>query len=97
MDLNLIPTVFNSIKSTLVVFKEAKETLPDGSKRAEAAIKIEEAERLLKIAETETAKALGYNFCQCTFPPQIMLFEKTKNVFRCQNPECGREIKKKKE
>jgi hypothetical protein len=28
--------------------------------------------------------------CQCTFPPQPMLWRQAEGAFVCQNPACGR-------
>jgi len=49
------------------------------------------------IAEMEVAKALGYQFCRCEFPPTMMLtvgystgvahFEAGDPIYEC--PKCG--------
>lgn len=92
MDLSVIPVLINSVKNALGIVKEAKELLPDSPQKTVATNKIEEAEDSLKIAETEAAKAMGHKLCQCTFPSQIMLYDRSKNVDRCL--KCGDEIKR---
>jgi len=92
MDLSVIPVFISSVKNVLGIVKEAKELLPDSPQKTAATKKIEEAENSLKIAETEAAKAMGHELCQCTFPSQIMLYDRSKNVDRC--PGCGDEIKR---
>lgn len=82
--------IYKKFKELFELLKEARNLLPESPKKTEITVKIEEAEESLKIAKTEAAKALGYNLCQCTFPPQIMLFVKDKNVYRC--PECSHEL-----
>jgi len=82
------------LKDAFGLLKEAKDLLPESPKKTEVIVKIEEAEESLKIAKTEAAKALGYYLCKCTFPPQIMLFDKSENVFKCPRKECGHEIKR---
>jgi len=82
--------IYKKLKGVFGLLNKAKDLLPESPKKTEITVKIEEAEESLKISETEAAKALGYNLCQCTFPPQIMLFLKDKNVYRC--PECGHEL-----
>ena len=53
---------------------------------------IEEAEQALERADTKLAKELGYKLCECTFPPKPMLWNETRKLFVCQNPDCGRAI-----
>ena len=81
-----------SFKDVFGLVKEAKDLLPESPKKTEITVKIEAAEESLKIAETEAAKSLGHKLCQCTWPTQIMRFDKSKNVDRC--PNCGDEIKR---
>jgi len=91
MDATAISTFINAGRSAISLFKEVKELLPDGKQKTEAINKIEEAERALQIAEAKAAKEMGYQLCKCTFPPQIMLFDKAQNIYKCQNPACGYE------
>ena len=80
--------------SALALFRGMREALPAGPKRDEAQQKIEQAEEALEASKAELAKALGYNLCQCTFPPQIMLStgrhpDYDEEVFKC--PNCDKQ------
>lgn len=83
----------NAIKELVDLFKSAKELLPSGADRSKIEQAINEAERKLAMAEAEVAKKLEYDLCQCTFPPQIMLFKAKDNKTEC--PACGHCISKK--
>src|SRR5262249_48823266 len=65
--------------------------LPPGSDKA-VSKQIEKAEAALRASEVELAKTLGYTLCQCTFPPQIMLWKEAEKSHVCPRPECGRRI-----
>jgi hypothetical protein len=39
------------------------------------------------------AQKLGYQFCRCTYPPQIMLGHEQQKATVCPNPECRRTIR----
>jgi hypothetical protein len=80
-------------KTALDIFKGIRNELPQGPKTDEAQKQIEKAELALKSSEAELAKALGYHLCQCTFPPQAMLWREQEKVFRCPNPQCGRTVR----
>jgi hypothetical protein len=64
--------------------------LPQGPKADAAQRQIEKAEVALKSSEAELAQTLGYRLCQCTWPPQIMLWREQEKLYRCQNPQCGK-------
>jgi len=76
--------------SALDLVKAAKNLLPKGPDNEAIAAKIAEAEDALNRSDARFANELGYRLCQCTFPPQIMLWRETQSEFVCQNPECGR-------
>lgn len=61
-------------KNLISALKELKALLPNPEDRNRLDEKIESAERELAISEAAAAQNLGYQLCQCTFPPQIMLF-----------------------
>jgi hypothetical protein len=61
--------------------------LPKGQKSDEATQQIEKAEQALKKSEAEFAKGLGFRLCRCTWPPQIMLWDKDRRKNVC--PACG--------
>jgi hypothetical protein len=81
-------------KTAIEVIKAAITLLPKGSKSEEAQEQIERAEKALKASEGAAAKALGYKICQCTFPPQIMLWKEAERAHVCPNSTCGRKISK---
>lgn len=74
-------------------WKEASALLPKGDKRDQFDEQIKAAEASLKRSDAALAKQLGYQLCQCTFPPQIMLWREQDKVWICQNPDCGRTLK----
>ena len=90
---SVIFKIAKTAKEILGIAKDTKDLLPEGPKKSEITLKIEKAETDLSIAEAEAAQRLGYRLCRCTYPPQIMLFDKSANVLRCPNTECGHEIK----
>jgi hypothetical protein len=67
--------------------------LPTSAKRTEMEQKIAAAENALKRADAALAQKLGFQLCQCTYPPQIMLWREQEKITKCPNPECGRTIK----
>ncbi len=60
-------------KDVLDMLKTMSGVLPKGQQHDAAAKQLATAERALQASEAQLAKALDYNLCQCTFPPQIML------------------------
>lgn len=82
----------NAVKSALDILKSAKDLIPKGKDKDAITHKIEEAEQALKRADAKLAKELGYTLCECTFPPQIMLWQEKRQLFVCQNAECGRTL-----
>lgn len=75
MNLPDIATALSLGKSALDILKQVKDLLPDGPKKEEATAKLEKAENDLQIAQAKTALELGYQLCECTFPPQIVLLK----------------------
>ncbi len=75
-----ISTAFESVKAgvsllseSIGLIKKTKELLPDSREKEIIEKSLEEADKASKLAESQIALALGYEICQCTFPPQIML------------------------
>jgi hypothetical protein len=64
--------------------------LPKGEKRDEIEHKVNLASDALKRSDAALAHKLGYELCQCQFPPSIMLWREHQSAFICQNPECGK-------
>ena len=86
----MIEEIFGALriaKSAIEIGKEAKDLLPDGNQKEEISKKIEDSERDLALAEASTAKDLGYDLCQCTYPPQIMLYDNETGSTIC--PLCS--------
>lgn len=77
----------SAAKTTLDLFKGLKDLIPKGAAADKAQKQIEEAEKALQTSEAELAKALGFRLCRCTFPPQIMLWNKAERANFC--PACG--------
>jgi len=79
------------LRDALGLGKDVKDALPSSEKKQAMDRGLEQAERQLLLAEAQIAQALGYHFCQCTFPPQIMLskgYHSYQEVFAC--PKCGK-------
>ena len=80
-ELNNFITLSKNLISTL---KEIKTLLPDSEAKTQINETITAAERELALSEAAMAKELGYQLCQCTFPPQIMLFTgKKRYQYQC--------------
>ncbi|MBI3813859.1 MAG: hypothetical protein HY279_05255 [Nitrospinae bacterium] len=94
MDIDWITAVKSTLsllKNAIGLVKDAKDLLPAGNEKTVITQTLEEAEKAAKLAEVQIAKSLGYNLCQCTFPPQIMLsigYEVYSERFKC--PNCGK-------
>jgi hypothetical protein len=69
----------------LVLLKTLYSLLPRGGDEIEA--KIEAAEKALQAANVTLAQMWGFRLHDCTFPPQIMLFEKESGERVCKH--CG--------
>jgi hypothetical protein len=67
----------------LNTLKQAKDLMPQTFDRVATEKALAAAETQLKIAEAQTAEALGYPICKCSWPPTIMLRTKDK-MFVCR-------------
>jgi hypothetical protein len=47
---------------------------------------------MLRRADAKLAKELGYELCQCEFPPRIMLWREGERSYVCTNAACVRKI-----
>ena len=92
MDFTDLSELLSSVKGGIDVLKGARDLLPKGKNRDELENKIQAAEDILKRADAKLAKDLGYNLCQCTFPPQIMLWREPEQSYVCPSKACGRRI-----
>jgi hypothetical protein len=77
-------------KEAIDLFKAAYPLLPKGEKREEIARTINLASEAMKRSDAALAQKLGYNLCQCQFPPSIMLWREKQSAFVCRNAECGK-------
>lgn len=89
MDMAAVAGALNSIKSALGIFKVGRDLLSRGD-AAKVDSLVARAEDALGRGNAELAKALGFPLCQCTFPPQIMLWKEKQKAHICPNAECGR-------
>jgi hypothetical protein len=81
-----------SAKLALDVFKGAQSLLPKGPSRDELEKKIGDAEAALAASDAALAKHLGYQLCQCSFPPKIMLWREREGAHVCPDASCGRKL-----
>jgi hypothetical protein len=71
--ISAMKTTFDALRSAIGSVKETKDLLPKDEKSATIAAALDAAEASSKIAEAEVAKALGFELCNCEFPPTAML------------------------
>ncbi len=90
MDMNEISNYLRSAKDALDIVKSTLGLLPRGPGADKVEERIATAETALKASEAELAKALGYQLCQCTFPPQIMLWQQSQQLQVCSR--CGNTV-----
>jgi hypothetical protein len=88
MDLGMLLQGITLIQSAVSTIKQIIDALPDGARKQEAVVALENAERHLKIGEAQTAQALGHELCRKHFPPEIMLSGDDVN-WKC--PACDNE------
>ena len=88
IDIESIKQALSAFGTALTVLKRAKDLLPE-KERQEVGIALESAEGQLKIAESQSAQAMGYRLCRKHFPPEIMLSADNEN-WQC--PNCGNKI-----
>ena len=87
MDLTQFSEYLATGKSVLDLMKTAIGLLPKSEDREAIQAQIERAETTLRIQEAGLATSLGYHICQCTWPPQIMLYKHQQRRYTCQS--CG--------
>ena len=93
MVIESIAAVIGALKSVADLWEKFTQNLPDGPEKVELQKQLAEAQKATALAEVQAARGLGYNLCQCTWPPQIMLSlppqqPKDPLVFEC--PKCRR-------
>ena len=76
-----------ALAAVLNLLKQAKDLLPhENTKKQEITGAIENAERQLKIAESQIAQSMGYVICKAHFPPGIMTLSDGQS-WKCK--DCG--------
>jgi hypothetical protein len=80
-------------KGALDLVKSAWAMLPKGKNRDEIEAKIRSAEEGLARSDAKLARALGMQLCECTFPPQIMLWKEAEQAHVCPNSSCNRRMR----
>ena len=80
----------SSIGQVLSLLKKGKDLLPDGKEKEDTEQALMEAEASLKVAEAKLAQSMGFELCQCSWPPNIMLFKHQHDEYRCS--ACGNAI-----
>lgn len=91
MDLSEVAGWLNAGKGAVELLRASAALLPKGEKRAAIESRIRAAETSLQASNANLAKELGMKLCDCTFPPQIMLWQEGKKAHVCPRAECGRE------
>ena len=89
MDISSIIDFATTSKQAVDLFKSAYELVPKGEKRDEIQRKVQMAENILLRSDAKLAKDLGYEFCRCSFPPNIMLWNEAEKSHICPNQSCG--------
>lgn len=92
MDYSDVSGWLTASNSALQLMKSAFAMLPASVDRDAIEAKLKEAEDALRRSDAKLAKELGYRLCECTFPPQIMLWREADQAQVCPNAACGRRI-----
>jgi rRNA maturation endonuclease Nob1 len=79
-------------KTGIESLKLAWNLLPKSNNKDEIEQNIAKAERAFAESNAKLAKELDYKLCQCTFPPQIMLWVQAEQAQVCKN--CGHRIER---
>lgn len=72
MGITEIMEAIGLVRGAIGLVKDTKDLLPAAQQEAVGKA-LEQADAASKAAEIKLAKELGYDICQCTWPPQIML------------------------
>lgn len=73
MEIQTGMALFKLLDQSLGLFKKARDVMPESEEKQELTKKLQEVETAYKLAEAKAAKDLGFELCQCSWPPQIML------------------------
>lgn len=74
----------------LSIFKQARDLLPESKEKDKASEALIKAESSFKAAEAQLAQSMGFELCQCAWPPNIMVFKHEFDEYYCN--ECGNAI-----
>ncbi len=80
------------LKSATEFVKTTLGMLPKSPEKDVIESKIQAADEAMRRADVELAKDLGYRLCQCTFPPQVMLWKEGQQAHVCE--KCGHKIER---
>jgi len=86
--MNELTNILTTVASAITLLTGTAKLLPTSPERKAALLALEQAEQAIQQANVRLAADLGYNLCQCTFPPQIALRTQTGEM-RC--PSCHRD------
>ena len=85
-----IKTLVDTSKSLIELFRTLAERCKDPALREEVEQALVDAETRMKLAQAESARNMGFSLCECTWPPNIMLYKRELDAVVC--PECGRRV-----
>jgi hypothetical protein len=68
-----LKTGLDTVKTALDIFKQAKDSLPNGEGKNQISNALNQATEKLAEGEAAVASALGFTLCRCAFPPTPML------------------------
>ena len=94
MDMMDVKAWVDIAKGAVDLLKSAASALPKGTRRDEIETKISVAEDALARSDAKLARDLGMKLCDCTFPPQIMLWREAEKAHVCPRSQCGRAVKR---
>jgi hypothetical protein len=77
------------VTDVLKTMKGVKDLWPKGKERDQIESKVADAEKQLKLAESQIASSLGFRLCQCAFPPEVMLKPTGTDGNQVVCPKCG--------
>ena len=73
IDLDSVKQGLSTLTMALGLLKQAKDLIPKGPKKTNIDEALQQAERQLKLAESQVAHGLRYELCRKHFPPEVML------------------------
>jgi len=73
MSIEEITTGIGLVKTAAETIRTVAGMLPKSPKKEEVEKQLQQADNNFRAAEAKVAQSLGYDLCQCSWPPQIML------------------------